>query len=151
MRTSAEIPTFAPAPTPEPVMNDGPLVIALTRSLTVGEMVTAEDVSLIPRSRQNAMDIFTSVDQVVGRRMKASVGAEQILLTRHLEPDWLVQSGTPIALQVNIGAISVIAPGEALENGRIGDVIELKNMSSGEVVRGIVSGENTVVLRPNIP
>jgi flagella basal body P-ring formation protein FlgA len=44
----------------------------------------------------------------------------------------------------------VIASGEALENGRVGDVIALRNLSSGQVVKGIVIGENSVALRPNI-
>ena len=127
-----------------------PLVVVLTRSLQAGDMITADDLALIPGSTQNARDIFTQIDQVIGRRLRTSLGVEQILLTRHLEPDWIVQSGTPIALQITAGPITVIASGEALEGGRVGDVIALRNLSSGQVVKGIVIGENSVALRPNI-
>lgn len=127
-----------------------PLVVGLNRSLQAGDVLTADDLVLISGSTQNARDIFTQIEQVVGRRLRSSLGVEQILLTRHLEPDWVVQNGTPIALQITAGPITVIASGEALENGRVGDVIALRNQSSGQVVKGIVIGENSVALRPNI-
>ena len=130
---------------------DQTMVVALKRSLQVGETVGPNDIIMVPRATRSATDIFVDPEHVIGRRMRSTLGAEQILHLRHLEPDWLVQSGTPIALQVSVGAISVIAPGEALENGRLGDVVELRNLSSGELVKGIVIGENSVNLRPNIP
>lgn len=127
-----------------------PLVVSLKRSLHSGEILSAEDVMLVRGSSQSARDVFTEIEQVIGRRLRTSLGVEQILFTRHLEPDWAIQSGTPIALQVSVGSISVIAAGEALENGRVGDVITLRNQASGQIVKGIVIGENSVSLRPNI-
>lgn len=130
--------------------NLGPMVVALARTMGRGEMVTAGDVRLLPRTAQTPRDTFSEIEQVVGRRLRSSIGEDQFLLTRHLDPDWAVRVGTPIALQIQVGPINVIAPGEALQDGRIGDVIELRNLSSGKVVRGVVTGDNIVALRPNI-
>ena len=154
MRTNLPAPQFQPTERPNRAVApdvDQMMVVALKRSMQIGEMIGPADVTLVPRSTRSAADIFVDPQLVIGRRLKSTLGAEQILHLRHLEPDWLVQSGTPLALQVSVGAISVVAPGEALENGRLGDVIELRNLSSGEIVNGIVNGENSVILRPNIP
>ena len=138
---------------PEPVKQPaatGPMAVALARTMERGTMVTAADIIMMPRGTYGASDVFLDANEVIGRRLKVRMGAEQILQVRHLEPAWIIREGTPIALQVSVGAMSVTAPGEALENGRLGDVISLKNLSSGQVVKGIVSGANTVQLRPNM-
>lgn len=150
MRTGAPTIRTTISAQPDYQPTDSPMVVGLTRSLTKGEMVTASDITLLPRGTHAPTDLFGTVDEVIGRRMKVTLGAEQILQTRHLEPAWIVHAGTPLMLEVTTGPITVTAAAEALENGRYGDVIALKNLGSQQIVRGIVIGENRVSLRPNI-
>ena len=126
------------------------MVIGLKRSMSDGEMVTMGDLMLVPRGTARPADVFTSPDQVVGRRLKTTIGTEQILLTRHLEPAWMVRAGTPVVLEIATGSFVVTAPGESLEDGRYGDVIALRNLSSQKIVKGFVAGHNRVALRPNM-
>lgn len=150
MRTGAQTIRASVAASADHDPATGPMVVGLTRSLTKGEMIAPEDIALMPRGTHAPSDLFGSLEEVIGRRMKVTLGAEQILQTRHLEPAWIVRSGTPLMLEIRIGPITVMAAGEALENGRYGDVIALKNLGSQQIVRGTVVGENRVSLRPNI-
>lgn len=128
----------------------GPLMVAMARTMQRGDMITAGDVVLLPRGNRSALDTFARIEDVVGRRLKVSLGADQLLMTRHLDPDWAVRSGMPIALMISVGSFNVIASGEALTDGRVGDVIELRNLSSQKIVKGVVTGDNQVSLGPNI-
>lgn len=138
----------AAEPKAEPVT--GPMVVALARNMDSGEMVTAADILMVQSGSRNTREVFTDASQVIGRRLKSRAVAQQLVLMRHLEPNWLVVEGQPVVLRIQLGGFEVTAPGEALDAGQNGDIIRIKNVQSQKVIKGIVSGENTVLIGPNI-
>jgi flagellar basal body P-ring formation protein FlgA len=81
---------------------------------------------------------FTRVDDVVGRQMVRAVEANEVLTQKSLERPTLIKRGSTITLVYETGSLRVETPGTAEEGGKMGDFIQVKNASSGKVLRGVV-------------
>ncbi len=128
----------------------GPAVVTLVRSIARGAMIAEGDVALRPMSARGGDGIFTDPAAVVGRRARVALGEGQPVLLRQLEPAWLVEKGYPLALTAEAGGLMVSAPAEALEDGQLGDVIRVVNLSSGREVKAVVTAANIVVAQTNM-
>lgn len=149
VRTGLAIPQRAVAE-PEAAGSTGPMVVTLARSVARGAVLTAADVTLAPVAARAPDGIFTDPTDVIGRRTKAAMGEGKAVLLRQLEPDWLVEAGNPLVLIAAAGGLAVSAPAEALEDGAMGDVIRVVNLSSQREVKAIVTGRNSVTVQTNM-
>lgn len=75
-------------------------------------------------------DLFNRIDQVVGQRAKRSIGVQQTISTRDLEPALLVSRGDQVTLEVSRGGVSIRVKAIALEDGRLGEQIRVQNLQS---------------------
>jgi len=128
----------------------GPMALVLRRSLSRGAPIAAEDLELVALDALAPDQTFTDPADVIGRRLKLSLGAGKPVLTRHLEPLWLVQSGAQVVLVARAGGLVVSAPAEARDAGQTGDVVRVVNLSSGREIKAIVTGPNIVTAQTNI-
>ncbi|MGS4946789.1 flagellar basal body P-ring formation chaperone FlgA [Meridianimarinicoccus sp. RP-17] len=138
---------IAPDPlpaTPVEITPDGPLMATLTVSLAAGAVIAPEHVALSPASAAAGTGGFGNTADVIGRRLKVGLGDGHVVLARHLEQDWLIVAGTPVAIAFEGGAVQVIAPGEAMQNGQRGDLIDVRNRASGRIVNAYVLERNKV-------
>lgn len=126
------------------------MVVTLARSVAKGVVLTTEDVTLAPAGARIPDGIFTDPDDVIGRRTRAAIGEGRAVLLRQLEPDWMVAKGNPVVLVASAGGLSVSAPAEALEDGGMGDVIRVLNLSSQREVKVVVTGQNSVMAQTNM-
>ena len=121
-------------------------VVALARSVSRNDIIAANDLLMVAISERNALGAFFDPADVIGRRMKIGVGVNQPLMARHLHPDYLVDEGSEVLIRSFAGGISVDVIGLALENGQLGEWVEVKNASSGKKVRGKITGEKKVTV-----
>ena len=126
------------------------MVVTLARSVARGVVLTAEDITLAPAGARIPDGIFTKPEEVIGRRTRAAIGEGRAVLLRQLEPDWMVAKGNPVVLMASAGGLSVSAPAEALEDGGMGDVIRVLNLSSQREVKVVVTGQNSVMAQTNM-
>ncbi len=127
-----------------PIIVDEIEVVALSRSMSRNEMISADDLVMVVVSERNAMGAFFNAADVIGRRMKIGVGVNQPIMARHLHPDYLVEEGSEVLISGSAGGISVDMVGYALENGQIGEWIGVENASSGKTIHGKITGEKKV-------
>ena len=119
-------------------------VVALARSVSRNDMITAADLIMVVVSERNVLGAFFDPSDVIGRRAKIGVGVNQPLMAHHLYPDYLVEEGNEVVITSYAGGISVDMVGYAIENGQIGEWIGVENASSGKMVRGKITGEKKV-------
>ena len=113
--------------------------VIIVRPVSRGDFLTREDLGLQTLSR-NGGSGFTHIDELVGRRAKKSLRAGLVLHDRHLQPDWMVQAKQTVSVVKHTGGIQVTTAGIALENGRLGDLVKVKNLSSNSILHGFVAG-----------
>lgn len=125
-------------------------VVVLRQSARKGRLVTAEMLELVPFNRAPAEGYFLDPSKVIGRRLTSNVAAGVPVRERHLQPDWAVEEGARVSIEMDAGGITVASSGISLENGAIGDMISVRNASSNKVLQGIVSDENKVSVSANM-
>ncbi|MCE6961941.1 flagellar basal body P-ring formation chaperone FlgA [Cereibacter sphaeroides] len=123
---------------------DEATAVVLARPVPRGAALAPADLAPV----EGAMQART--EALVGRRLRVALAPGQPVLPRHLEPDRLVTRGEPMALRVVMGGIEVLAPGEALSDAGFGDLVEVRNLSSGITVKATVTARNMAEVRPNM-
>ena len=85
---------------------------------------------------------------LVGQQTRRSIRPGQIIGTQHVTQREIVSRGQRVTILAENGSIAIRMQGEALENGTLGDRIQVKNTSSGRVVEGEIqpSGHVRVAL-----
>ena len=121
-------------------------VVALSRSVSRNDIISAADLVMVAVSERNAMGAFFNQADVIGRRMKIRVGVNKPVMERHLHPNYLVEEGSEVLIMSSTGGISVDMIGYANEDGQMGEWIGVTNASSGKTVRGKVTGEKKVTV-----
>ena len=123
--------------------------VIVVRPVSRGDLLTREDLGLQTLSRSGSGG-FTDIDELVGRRAKKSLRAGLVVRDRHLQPDWMVHAKQSVSVVNNTGGIQVTTAGIALENGRLGDLVKVRNLSSNSILHGFVAGTKKISIGTKI-
>ena len=123
--------------------------VIVVRPVSRGDLLTREDLGLQTLSRSGGGG-FTDIDELVGRRAKKSLRAGLVVHDRHLQPDWMVHAKQSVSVVNNTGGIQVTTAGIALENGRLGDLVKVQNLSSNSILHGFVAGTKKISIGTKI-
>jgi flagella basal body P-ring formation protein FlgA len=125
------------------------VVVALS-SLERSQVVTAESIREEMRYVDAPVDRLTA-QQVIGHKVAFPLRPEEIITLRHLgeeaveETPVLVQAREPVRLIARKGVLKVTVPvAEALQSGKKGQVIRVRNLQSNQIVAGVVTGRGEV-------
>ena len=123
--------------------------VIVVRPVSRGDLLTREDLGLQTLSRSGSGG-FTDIDALVGRRAKKSLRTGLVVHDRHLQPDWMVHAKQSVSVVNNTGGIQVTTAGIALENGRLGDLVKVRNLSSNSILHGFVAGTKKISIGTKI-
>ena len=114
-------------------------VVVSSVALAYHDLVAGKDVRVARREISSlSARPFTQVDDVIGRQAVRPIEANEILTQKSLERPTLMKRGSSITLVYETGSLRIETPGTAEEGGKVGDFIQVKNASSGKVLRGVV-------------
>jgi flagella basal body P-ring formation protein FlgA len=120
-------------------------VLVATYPLAHHEMLSADKVRLERRDVSTlAGKPFQRAEDIEGLQASRAVEANEVLTQRSVERPTLMKRGSAVVLVYETGSLRVEAPGVAEEGGKEGDLIQVKNPTSGKVMRGIVLDGRTV-------
>jgi flagellar basal body P-ring formation protein FlgA len=120
-------------------------VVVTSFPLGIRELVKAQDVRLERRDISSlSVRPFVQIDDVVGQQALRAIEVNEILTQKSVDRPKLVRRGSSITLVYETGSLRVEAPGTAEENGKVGDMIQVKNPTSGKALRGLVLDGRTV-------
>lgn len=109
------------------------------------ERVSADKVRLEWRDISSvAARPFYRLGEVEGLEAARAIEVNEVLTQKSLERPTLMRRGSAIVLVYESGSLRVEAPGVAEEGGKAGDLIQVKNPSSGKLLRGLVLDGRTV-------
>ena len=86
----------------------------------------------------------TDFDRLAGRVAGRYIRKGTVITPTLLAMPRVLTAGSPVTLVAESGGITIRAEGVALEAGRIGYVIRVRNARSGKIMRGRVIDEKTV-------
>ena len=122
-------------------------LVVLAKSLQKGEIITIDDVKLVQRDANPGVGYFRTIDEVIGRKTKKTLTINQIIRTRHLELDYAIHKDQSVIIVSQIGPVTVFGAGTAVNNAQLGDLVRVKNDSSGLVVEGNAISEKKILIR----
>ncbi|MBA4416624.1 MAG: flagella basal body P-ring formation protein FlgA [Syntrophus sp. (in: bacteria)] len=83
-------------------------------------------------------------DEITGKRFRKDLSAGTVITLDVLEDHILVQRGDIVNVLAENPRLVIHTMGKALDKGKIGETIRVKNMNSGKEVFGKVTGSNRV-------
>ena len=82
--------------------------------------------------------------EVIGKRLSKDAPAGTVLTPQVLEDRVLVHSGAIVSIIAENRRLAIQSNGKALDKGRMGETVRVKNLTSGKEVYGKVTGSSVV-------
>lgn len=115
------------------------------RVIERGQTIAAEQLQLQEVNVGRASrGFYNSLDEVVGQGAKRRVRAGQLIAPNLLTAPLLIRRGQQVTIIASQDGISASATGEAMANGREGEVIRVRNLGSQKVIEAQVMEEGVV-------
>jgi len=121
--------------------------VVMTKSLQKGEIINPDDVRLVSRNANPGVGYFRDINDVVGRKVKRAVNINQTIRTRHLELDYAIHKDQSVIIESKIGQVTVVSAGIAIDDAQLGELVKVKNSTSGLVVEGVAISEKKIRIR----
>lgn len=122
-------------------------VMVSARPLAYRESITPEAVRLERRDISTLFTRpFTKMADLTSHQAARAIPANVILTPTMVQMPQVIQPGHLVTLVYDTGRLRVEAQGQALDAGKIGEVVRVKNLSSGEILRGQVVNSRMVTI-----
>lgn len=92
--------------------------------------------------------VCTHLSEVIGHTLRAGVPEGYPLRPQNLAAPLLIRQGERVILEAHYGNIMVRAAGTALNDGRVGDSLLVRNNASQKVLTGVIEANGSVSLTP---
>ena len=116
-----------------------PVVVA-DSTLERGQQISADNITIKKLNISNTRgDYLTDPAEVIGLTVKRRVRDRQPIMLNQVESPLLVERGQRVLMVAEQNGVEARTMGEAMKKGRKGEIIKVKNESSGRVVSAIVA------------
>lgn len=120
-------------------------VVVAREPINRGQVIEAEDVTLEERVVKRMRQVgIGDPAAVVGQQARRFIERGEMILERDISPRPLVRRGDPVTVWQRSGGLQIRTAGRALSEGTWGEVVEVKNVASGESFRARVVGPGVV-------
>lgn len=114
------------------------------RQLNFGERVQPDDILMTERDVTFARDAVPADGEVVGRKIRMAVSANDIIFAGGLEKEKALKRGDLVRMMVAEDGWEVMLTGIAEHDAFIGDAVKVRNTKSNQVVVATVVGRGEV-------
>jgi flagella basal body P-ring formation protein FlgA len=90
------------------------------------------------------LPVVRSPDEAAGKVARRTLIAGKPIPTAHLRDAAVIQQGKAVLIVYSEGGLTISGLAVPLEPGGIGDVISLRNIDSGTVIKGVVEPDGSV-------
>jgi len=121
-------------------------VVIAARDIAAHEILTAADLHLerLEVGHQPG-GYLTDVSRVIGLVTRRALPPGTMISAALLEKPLLVRQGVAVTILARSGSLEVSAPGQALQDGKAGQLIRVQNSQSGKIILAQVMDSSTVL------
>lgn len=119
-------------------------VVVTQVSMARGEIVSAANLQLISRRLSRQEDFYSAVQDAAGLETTRRIRAGQMVNPHNLSSPPLIEKGNQVLIIASQDGFTATTKGIALEDGKANQQINVRNNSSGKVIKAVVSGRNQV-------
>jgi flagella basal body P-ring formation protein FlgA len=122
-------------------------VVVLVRPLQRGEMITSQHLAVERRDVSNLREDFAmQPEQVENKQATRNLDAGTILTSRHAVEPKLIKRGDKVTITSAKPGFSIQMNGQAMMDGTKGQLIRIKNDTSGRMISATVTQPGQVVV-----
>lgn len=123
-------------------------VPVLARRMRPGDIISESDISMIsvPSKRLQNAQYLTTRESMVGKTIKRNVAANRPLRRQDISLPLAVEKDKQVSMIFRSSAMTLTDIGLVLDKGSVGDVVRVKNIKSGQMLRARVEGPNAVLV-----
>ncbi len=119
-------------------------IVKLKKSLEKNDIIELDDLETVLVEKKHQTSFFSTKQELVGRKLKTNLKMGQKLHPRHLFQSFDINNGDVILIVSNLGNVSVTVSGEAQDSGNLGDLIKVKNLKSGKIIKGYIKKDKKI-------
>ncbi len=122
---------------------------ALSKAYESGAIIQANDISMrkFP-SHYSKSGVVSTAEELVGKAVRRNISADRPVRAHEVSLPVVMQKNALIQLTYSNNNLHISTSGQVLANAAVGDVVEVKNMSSNSVVRAVVKDGKTASVLP---
>ena len=121
-------------------------LLTSARQLPLGHTLQEQDLAS-QSTESSPSGVFTDPRQVVGKVLRYSISAGQVLREDMLRPPYIVTQGQVVPLAVQGNGFSIRSEGVALNNAGEGQSVQIR-VGSGRVISGVARAGGVVEIAP---
>ncbi len=115
------------------------------RYIKFGDVIQQSDVTTMKMRIDSLNSEYASeLNEVVGMQAKTYIAAGKMFKINEVTSPNVIKNNDPVNIIYSSGVINLKTVGVAMGNGAVGDMIKVKNSSSGVVLLGQIVSKNTV-------
>lgn len=123
-------------------------VAVLTQPVSIGQVLSAADISMVRHDIGTiSKEFFTDANAVIGQQIRRQLRAGTILNADMLNNPIVINRGEQVVIRTQKPGLSIEVKGIALEQGRSGERIRVRNERSGTIVTGSVIAAGLVLVQ----
>lgn len=119
----------------------------IASNLPIGSKIKAEDIIWIKYPlKKMKKSIINHEKELIGKNIKRYIKAKSPIHKSHVESAKIIEKNDIVNMFYKSNFIKIKTLGIALENGKKGDLIRIKNESSDKIVQAIIINKNDVLV-----
>jgi len=120
-------------------------IIRATGKIGRGQIITAQDIEQVNEAGLHyRKDSIISREDVIGKRALRTIQEGQTILDSMVENPPPVKKGDRVIISAESSELKITTSGEALQDGKTGDQVEVLNIQSGRKILATVKGSGIV-------
>ncbi len=117
------------------------------RTLSTGEMIAEADLQILSvPARDLSSNAVVDLKSLVGMEVKRTLKEGTIIRKNAIAAPILVYKKELVTLTVETNQMRLTAQGQAMDDGAMGDVIRVMNLTSKKVISAVVSGKQSATV-----
>ncbi|MDE0782370.1 MAG: flagellar basal body P-ring formation chaperone FlgA [Planktomarina sp.] len=133
-----------------PEIPDSVKIVFTSRNIPKGTVIQQDDLMMKWASSRSSRGAYITIENIVGHKAKRNMARDTVVKSQHILPNNAVNKNDTILIVSSSSGLSITTYGEALSNGKLGDMILVKNLSSNKKFKAVVTAEKKVTPITNI-
>ena len=115
-----------------------------------GKVIEPADLVMKWADPRTARGAYVTLDNIVGQKAKRNLSRDTVIKARHILANNAVNKNDAVLIISGSATIKIVTYGEALSDGKVGDMVLVRNSSSLKEFKAIVTAEKKVSPLANI-
>ena len=125
-------------------------IVFTKRNIPKGKVIQPDDLLVKLANSRSSHGAYLTITNIVGHKAKRNMARDTVIKAHHILANNAVNETDTILIVSGSAGISIVTYGQALSNGKIGDMVLVKNLSSNKKFKAIVVAEKKVTPITNI-